>query len=76
MIKYTFERRRIFLWQKFMYYTNEEKEEIFNKYLNGIPSLQLEKEYGISSSTIREWKYKTNHPELITGNKKTDKNKN
>lgn len=76
MIKYTFERRRIFLWQKFMYYTNEEKEEIFNKYLNGIPSLQLEKEYGISSSTIREWKYKTNHPELITDNKKADKNKN
>ena len=76
MIKYTFERRRIFLWQKFMYYTNEEKEEIFNKYLNGIPSLQLEKEYGISSSTIREWKYKTNHQELITGNKKADKNKN
>ena len=56
--------------QKFMHYTNEEKEEILNKYLNGIPSLQLEKEYGISSSTIREWKYKTNHPELITGNKK------
>lgn len=56
--------------QKFMHYTNEEKEEILNKYLKGIPSLQLEKEYGISSSTIREWKYKTNHPELITGNKK------
>ena len=56
--------------QKFMHYTNEEKEEILNKYLNGIPSLQLEKECGISSSTIREWKYKTNHPELITGNKK------
>ena len=53
-----------------MHYTNEEKEEILNKYLNGIPSLQLEKEYGISSSTIREWKYKANHPELITGNKK------
>ena len=53
-----------------MHYTNEEKEEILNKYLNGIPSLQLEKEYGISSSTIREWKYKTNHTELITGNKK------
>ena len=56
--------------QKFMHYTNEEKEEILNKYLNGIPSLQLEKEYGISSSTISEWKYKANHPELITGNKK------
>ena len=56
--------------QKFMHYTNEEKEEILNKYLNGIPSLQLEKEYGISSSTIREWKYKANHPELITRNKK------
>ena len=56
--------------QKFMHYTNEEKVEILNKYLNGIPSLQLEKEYGISSSTIREWKYKANHPELITANKK------
>ena len=60
--------------QKFMHYTNEEKEEILNKYLNGIPSLQLEKEYGISSSTIREWKYKAKHPELITGNKKGRQN--
>lgn len=54
-----------------MHYTKKEKEEILNKYLNGTPSLQLEKEYGISSGTIRGWNYKANHPELITGNKKS-----
>ena len=40
------------------------------KYNEGISSGFIAKEYGISSSTIREWKYKANHPELISGNKK------
>ena len=56
--------------QKFRKYTQEEKDEILKKYNEGISSGFIAKEYGISSSTIREWKYKANQPELISGNKK------
>lgn len=56
--------------QKFHKYTKEEKEGILKKYNEGISSGFIAKEYGISSSTIREWKYKANHPELISSNKK------
>ena len=73
MIEYTSERR-CFLTaskgQKFRKYTNEEKKEILKKYNEGISSGFIAKEYGISSSTIREWKYKVNHPELISGIKR------
>ena len=40
--------------QKFRKYTSEEKEEILKKYNEGISSSYIAKEYGISSSTIRE----------------------
>ena len=56
--------------QKFRKYTIEEKNEILEKYNKGISSNYIAKEYGISSSTIREWKYKLNHPELNTGIKR------
>ena len=56
--------------QKFRKYTSEEKEEILKKYNEGISSSYIAKEYGISSSTIREWKYKANHPELLSGMKR------
>ena len=44
--------------QKFNSYTEEQKNEILQKYLSGIPSLRLAQEYGISSTTIRNWKHK------------------
>ena len=56
--------------QKYRKYTNEEKNEILEKYKEGISSSYIAKEYGISASTIREWKYKSNHVELFTGNKR------
>ena len=73
MLEYTSERRCFLMaskGQKFRKYTQEEKDEILKKYNEGISSGFIAKEYGISSSTIREWKYKANHPELISGNKK------
>lgn len=73
MIEYTSERRCFLIaskGQKFRKYTQEEKDEILKKYNEGISSGFIAKKYGISSSTIREWKYKANHPELISGNKK------
>ena len=44
--------------QKFKKYSLEEKEKIIKKYNEGISSSYLEKEYGISNNTIRQWKYK------------------
>ena len=44
--------------QKFKKYSLEEKEKIIEKYNEGISSSYLEKEYGISNNTIRQWKYK------------------
>jgi len=57
--------------QNFLNYTEEEKNEIIQKYCNGETSgYQLAKQYGIPVSTIKTWKYKIDHPEKITGNKK------
>ena len=54
--------------QKFLKYTDEERKEILDKYLKGIPSPRLEKEYGIPEKTIRNWKRKyVSHPELYPG---------
>ena len=56
--------------QKFRKYSINEKEEILQLYNQGISSGYIARNYNISSSTIREWKYKLNHPELITGRKR------
>ena len=54
--------------QKFLKYTADERKEILDKYLNGIPSPRLEKEYGVPERTIRNWKRKyISHPELYPG---------
>ena len=51
--------------QKFLKYTDDERNEILQKYLEGISSLSLSKESGIPAKTIRNWKRKYyNHPEL------------
>ena len=69
MIKYTFERRCIFSiaskGQKFLKYSDEEKNEILQRYLNGESGYQLAKKYGISVNTIKTWKYKINHLEKL-----------
>ena len=44
--------------QKFKKYSLEEKEKIIEKYNEGISSSYLEKKYGISNNTIRQWKHK------------------
>ena len=44
--------------QKYKKYSLEEKEKIIEKYNKGISSSYLEKEYGISNNTIRQWKHK------------------
>lgn len=44
--------------QKFKKYTLDDKVKIVNEYNKGISSSYLEKEYGISNNTIRQWKYK------------------
>ena len=44
--------------QKFKKYSLEEKEKIIKKYNEGTSSSYLEKKYGISNNTIRQWKYK------------------
>ena len=56
--------------QKFIRYTEKEKEEIIQKYNNGISGYYLAKEYGIPVGTIKTWKRKINHPELNTGRKR------
>ena len=56
--------------QRFQRYTEEEKNEILNKYNNGQSSYSIEREYGISNNTIRMWQYKANHPELNQGRKR------
>jgi uncharacterized protein YjcR len=53
--------------QKFIKYTDDERKEILNKYINGIPSLRLAKEYGIPAKTIRNWKRKYQNPDLYPG---------
>ena len=56
--------------QKFLNYTDSEKFEIIQRYKNGESGYQLAREYGIPVGTIKMWKYKIDHPERITGNKK------
>jgi len=53
--------------QKFNKCDDALKNEILNKYLNGVSSWYLEKEYGVSHKTIQTWGRKINHPELYPG---------
>ena len=54
--------------QKFLNYTEEEKNEIIQKYCNGETSgYQLAKQYGIPRKTIETWKQKVLHPEKYLG---------
>ena len=55
--------------QKFRKYTDAEKEEILQKYLEGYSARYLGELYGISKKTIETWKQKILHPEKITGNR-------
>ena len=56
--------------QKFIHYTEEEKNNILKQYINGKSGYYLANEYGIPVSTIKTWKTKIDHPELNTGNKR------
>ena len=62
--------------QKFLKFDDEEKNEIIERYLNGESSYQLAKEYGISSNTIKTWKYKIDHPEKMKFRKHCKLNEN
>ena len=73
MIEYTSERRCFSMaskGQKFIHYTENEKNEILQKYINGESGYQLAKEYGIPVGTIKTWKNKVNHPKLCSSNKR------
>ena len=74
MVKYTSERRCIFSMakkgQKFLKYSDGEKNEIIMRYQKGESGYQLAKEYGMPVSTIKTWKSKIDHPEKSTGNKR------
>ena len=50
--------------QKFNKYGVLLKEEVLTKYLNGVSSWYLEREYGIPYKTIQNWGRKCKHPEL------------
>ena len=56
--------------QKFRKYSIEEKEKIVAEYSKGISSSYLEKEYGISNNTIRQWKYKLSNNGTLENKKK------
>ena len=49
--------------QKFMHFTDEERNEILNKHLQGYSARYLGEMYGISRKTIETWKQKILHPE-------------
>ena len=74
MLKYTSERRCIFSMaskgQKLKKYSTEEKEKIVYEYNKGISSSCLEKKYGISNNTIRQWKYKLRNAGTLENKKK------
>ena len=54
--------------QKFNNYSDNFRNEILQKYISGIPSSRLEKEYNIPQRTIRNWKRNyISHPELFPG---------
>ncbi len=56
--------------QKFRKYTENEKKEILDKYLEGYSARYLGELYGISKKTIETWKQKILHPEKNTNNKR------
>ena len=56
--------------QKFKKYSIEEKERIIKEYSKGISSTYLEKEYGVSNNTIRQWKYKLRKTGTLENKKK------
>ena len=56
--------------QKYRKYTEFEKEEILQKYLEGYSARYLGELYGISRKTIETWKQKVLHQEKNTGNKR------
>ena len=56
--------------QKYRKYTESEKEEILQKYLEGYSARYLGELYGISRKTIETWKQKVLHPEKNTGNRR------
>jgi len=56
--------------QKFNKYSSDLKSEVIKEIQTGRDSFSLEREYGIPAKTIRNWKYKLNHPELNTGKKR------
>ena len=56
--------------QKFKKYSIEEKERIIKEYNKGISSAYLEKEYGVSNNTIRQWKYKLRKTGTLENKKK------
>ncbi len=56
--------------QKFIKYTEKEQQEVIQRYVKGESGYRLAKEYGIPSGTIKMWKYKIDHPELITSKKR------
>ena len=58
--------------QKQKEYTDEEKRKIIELYKSGVSSTYLMSEYGIPKGTIKTWKYKIDHPELISENKRGD----
>ena len=49
--------------QKFNKYSEKLKEEIIKKYLSGISSTILSKEYKVPKGTIKTWSMKIMHPE-------------
>ena len=56
--------------QKFKKYSIEEKKRIIKEYNKGISSTYLEKEYGVSNNTIRQWKYKLRKTGTLENKKK------
>ena len=56
--------------QKFKKYSFEEKKKIVEEYSKGISSTYLEKEYGVSNNTIRQWKYKLRKNGTLVNKKK------
>ena len=68
MVEYTSERRCFSIaskGQKFKKYDVAFKEEVLSKYLNGVSSWYLEREYGIPHKTIQNWGRIAKHPELF-----------
>ena len=56
--------------QKFKKFSTEEKEIIIEEYNKGISSTYLEKKFGISNNTIRQWKYKLKKNGTLENKKK------